>query len=436
MTDSNSPKFKIRFFGKKMTLRHLLILTPIALAIGSGVTALVLSANADRASAVESNADDQRSLHVATVTAQRLDQLEQATEFTGQVRATRVADLGFEREGRVAEVLVDDGQRIQQGDPVARLDVKLLNSERKQLQAQHQAAIARWEELKNGPRKETVDAVRASVEALGALSRLADASRQRKSGLTDSRAISREEYDASRFAAEAAAARVREAEFQLLELERGTRVEKQDAQKAIVEQLAAAVEEVDTHLEKSTLRAPFDGIVQRRFLDEGTTVSTGRAVISLQEADRLEAWIGVTADVADQLNPEDDYQIFVGEHAVSAKLKTLLPVVSSATRTQTAIFDLTQAGQVVPGRIATLHHKQARAIAGYWLPQNALVSSGRGLWSAMVVEPNDRIGRREVEILRVENDRVYVRGTLSDGDTVVADGVHKLVVGQTVRTAK
>ena len=61
----------------------------------------------------------------------------------------------------------------------------------------------------------------------------------------------------------------------------------------------------------------------------------------------------------------------------------------------------------------------------------------RGLWSVFVVvgSPNDqKVSRRIVELLHVERDRVFVRGTLDVGDLVIANGTHRVVVGQKVRS--
>jgi hypothetical protein len=44
-----------------------------------------------------------------------------------------------------------------------------------------------------------------------------------------------------------------------------------------------------------------------------------------------------------------------------------------------------------------------------------------------------RASRREVQVLYSETERVYVRGAISDGDMVVASGLHRVVPGQIVR---
>ncbi len=75
----------------------------------------------------------------------------------------------------------------------------------------------------------------------------------------------------------------------------------------------------------------------------------------------------------------------------------------------------------------------------------ALTESSRGLWACYIAEPvasRDRLGsethrlrRRELEVVHQEVDRVFVRGTLSAGELVVSEGLHRLVPNQRVRSA-
>lgn len=91
---------------------------------------------------------------------------------------------------------------------------------------------------------------------------------------------------------------------------------------------------------------------------------------------------------------------------------------------------------VLNGDLAEVALARTVAAGGFWLPATALAESVRGLWSCFVAEPDGegrhRIARRDVEVLHTETDRVYVRGTLEDGEQVVTSGVHRLVPGQRV----
>jgi hypothetical protein len=62
----------------------------------------------------------------------------------------------------------------------------------------------------------------------------------------------------------------------------------------------------------------------------------------------------------------------------------------------------------------------------------SLSESERGLWSVYVLGVDDIVERRLVEVLHTEAKRVYVRGTLRDGDLVVSTGVQRIVPGQSV----
>ena len=63
---------------------------------------------------------------------------------------------------------------------------------------------------------------------------------------------------------------------------------------------------------------------------------------------------------------------------------------------------------------------------------SALTASDRGLWAVYVINGENIIERRLVEVIHNEASRAYVRGLLSDRDRVVNSGVQRIVPGQTV----
>ena len=122
------------------------------------------------------------------------------------------------------------------------------------------------------------------------------------------------------------------------------------------------------------------------------------------------------------------------------ELVAVLDEVASDTRTVTAIFLLEERETPVRhGALARLLLETRREAPGFWLPISALTESRRGLWAAyaVVAEPGERswhrVERRELTMLHAESDRAFVRGTLGDGERLVASGVHRLVSGQRVR---
>ncbi|MBE9070468.1 efflux RND transporter periplasmic adaptor subunit [Leptolyngbya cf. ectocarpi LEGE 11479] len=373
--------------------------------------------------------------------------LERVTEYsvertyTGEIVARRSSDLGFEQAGTLIEILVDEGDTVANGAPLARLDTRSLQAQRQQLEAQRRQAQARFQELQRGPRQEDIAAAAAAVQDLQAQLDLARLQQQRREDLYIQGAISLEERDEAAFSATALESRLSQAQSQLDELNAGTRVEQVSAQDAQVDQIDASLRTLDVSIAKSVIYAPFAGRVSRRLVDEGVVVSPGQSVLRLVEGTILEARVGVPSVMANRIAEGSVQTIEVNGQLFEGKVTALLPELDEASQTVTVVVGLPSGVQVVMGAIARLKLQDQQSELGYWLPTSALVAGERGLWSAYVLgEPDDdmaenlyEISRREVEVLYTESDRAFVRGLLQPGEEIITGGVHRLVPGQIVR---
>ncbi|MFG0296154.1 MAG: efflux RND transporter periplasmic adaptor subunit [Maioricimonas sp. JB045] len=387
-----------------------------------------------------------RMLPVRTTRLISVGTLETRHTFTGVLEAARVSQLGFERSGRVVELLVDEGERVEAGQPLARLDVSTLDVKRRQLEAQRLQAAAVLAELRAGPRTETIAAARASVEQHEAELELWKLTCTRNERLHDRNAITEQQYDDARLNMAAAQARLDAARHQLRELEEGTRPEQVAAQEAAVEQLVASLALVATDIEKSTLRAPFAGTIARRLIDEGTVATATTAVVELVDTEHLEAHIGLPAETAARLVPGAELVLRISDREITGRMRAVRPVLDPVTRTQVVIVDVaaSDAGPSVPGQVVRLDVDEAGDVDGYWVPLSALAQGPRGLWSLYAAQPETGIvpaqaadvavvERRTVEVVHTEEDRALVRGTVYPGDRIVVDGLHRVVPGQRVR---
>lgn len=84
---------------------------------------------------------------------------------SGRVRPAKRADLSFAAPGRVAEVLVDVGDRVEAGDVLARLDPERLRLELDRAEAGLTAAEAQLASLKTGVQEEEIEAAAANLRA-------------------------------------------------------------------------------------------------------------------------------------------------------------------------------------------------------------------------------------------------------------------------------
>lgn len=313
--------------------------------------------------------------------------------FSGRIVARRTSRIGFERAGLVTEVMVDDGARVKKGDVLARLDIRILKTRRTETAAQLAEVVARL--------------------------KLARLTRERRNRLFKRGHSSEQLLDEAR-----------------------TEVDALVAQRA---RLAATLARIDVDLEKSVLKAPFDAQVADRMMDEGTVATAGQALFRLIEDGKTEARIGVPARLADTLIVGQTIPVTIGAKTVHAGVQAVLPDVTDATRTVTVVLAIRGRAPAPAGTVARMIVDERIEERGYWLPTTALNKGIRGLWAVYVLRRPDtggkpavatkvfKVSRASVEVLHVETDRVFVRGTLEPGDLIIPNGTHRVVPNQIVR---
>lgn len=383
-------------------------------------------------------------LPVETVAVESVDRVSMERYYSGRIEARRSSDLAFESSTRIASILASEGARVSRGQPLARLDTRRLQLQIDQAQAQLQQAQARLDELRAGPRAETIAAARARTDESRQQLELARIQTKRRQELLARQAISQDEFDQLDYRTRSAEAAYNSSAAQLKELETGTRREQVAAQEAIVAELESRLGALHLDLDKATLKAPFAGVVSERFLDEGVVVAPGQAVLRLVESSRPEARIGVPAAVTADLKIGQELTVESLGAEYVGRVTGVLPELESATRTATVVLAVEPGPEasLIPGQVARLSLASDEKVSGFWLPVGSLTPGVRGLWSCLALAPAEAEGSdafqletRQVEVLHNEGERVLVRGALQPGDRIVSGGANRVTAGQLVRSS-
>ncbi len=351
-----------------------------ALVLGSiGLTrGLLLWRSAAAAEAIEP-------LPVETATARLQDSYRAVRRFPGRINAAQVSDVGFQVGGEIVEVLVEVGDSVAAGDAVARLD-----PERLRLRLEELAAA----------RSEAEASLKRAEAALGRTLEL----------FADGFATQQNVDDATA---------------------------ERDGFRARVRQLARSRENAEVDLNDATLRAPFGGVVVGRYLDAGATVTAGQPVLRINEKGSLDAIVGVPARFARRIGVGDEFEVASTDVSARARVTGVGDEIDAATQTVAIRLEIREDPGFIPGGLVRLELDEERRGRGAWAPALALLESYRGLWSVYVVEDvEDGVGtvaRKDVEIIHIGNERVFVRGALEDGDRIVAAAPFRFVPGQKVR---
>ena len=208
----------------------------------------------------------------------------------------------------------------------------------------------------------------------------------------------------------------------------------QDFDKAKSEYLVAKSQVKFFEVKKSQtiLRAPYDGFIQNRFVDEGTVINGSNPILEILDANKVEAHVSIPENLVNNLKVSNDYTFEIGQEKAIGKFKRLAPMSASGSNSRLAIFEFTDF--FIPGSVIDLIIKIRKSEQGVWLPINSLSQSEQGLWSVYTVsdDGSNRVEKDLVRILHFENNYAYVSGTLKDGDLVILGGLSKIIEGQTL----
>ncbi|TVP46973.1 MAG: efflux RND transporter periplasmic adaptor subunit [Halomonas sp.] len=327
---------------------------------------------------------DNTLLQVAAQHLEQAEQLKRDVRLTGRVVAHQSVSLAFEPAGRVSSIIVDRGDAVEEGDMLATLDTRRLESRLAEVAARS-------------------DEARASLA-------LAQRQEEREAQLNQNNFASRTALDQAR--------------TDRLTLQ------------ARLAALAAERASLTADLDDSTLTAPFSGRVIERYVSVGSLISSGTTAFDLVDIEQLEAHLGLPARLAATFVPGEPVTLSVNGHTVSGKVRTRLPQVDNDSRTQTLVVSMEPSTVAVPGDLVELRYGITEPARGYWVPLDALIAADRGLWNVLVAEPleNDRyrVARASVELLHTSGDQAFVRGTLVPGMRMITSGTHRILPGQIV----
>jgi HlyD family secretion protein len=215
---------------------------------------------------------------------------------SGQLRARHTSDIGPEVGGVVDTLPVDAGERVERGDVLAELrpsDAKIAIDKAK---AQVRTLEDELRQVKSGPTESEIAAAKARVD--GARSSLAQAEREFRRGkrLHEQGLITDAELEQKRTAVEQAESQLASARAELERLRELPRPERVSVARSRLRQARLELEEAQTNLDKTTLRAPFDGLVLDVEADPGERVNAGETIVRVADMDTTEVFAEIDED--------------------------------------------------------------------------------------------------------------------------------------------
>lgn len=321
------------------------------------------------------------SVQVATAEAAQSGNMQ---NFPGNVESNNQASLSTIVMGTVTEVPVSVGQRVREGDVLARVKDDQIRAKKMQLEANMVQAKANLENTEKN------------------LNRI-------RNLYADESATSKELDDISTM---------------------------YDIAKANVEALEASMREVNEMLEYTVIRAPFHGIVSRKFVSAGDMAAPGHPLVAVADPGTLKITANVPARWIGEISEGDSVTVSISAASIDAA-DAILTAVSNAGdpmsrqyAIEAQITDPNMAERLKTGMFAEISIRMDGE-ASLYIPKSALVQRGQ-LSGVYTVSDNNRTVLRWVRTGKSAEETIEILTGLTPGEQYIASMEQPLRQGQLV----
>ena len=360
-------------------------------------------------------------VHVEAV---RRDSVRRAVDVVGTLAAVDQVTISSEADGKVSRILADLGDRVTAGQVLIELDHEKQQYTYEQQQAALARALAQYgaadpqhlPDIENTP-----DARRANADLVQATQAFDRASELFKRTL-----ISQQALDDAQAALQSKRAIYNAA------LQNGKNL------RASIQASEATMKLAGRQLRDTEIRAPFDGVVEKRLVNLGELVKTQMPVMAVVRLNPLK----VIAEIPEKMAPwiaagqAVDLQVDAYQNRkFTGKVSRISPGVNSATRAFPfeALVPNPEAA-LKPGTFARVHIESGKIDTVLTVPYASL-QYRYGVNRVFVVEGN-KLAIHELVVGERVGDRIEVMSGLKPGDRVALTDVDTLVDGALVTVAK
>jgi RND family efflux transporter MFP subunit len=354
------------------------------------------------------------------VEAVRQETVRRSVEVVGTLAAVDQVTISSEADGKVSKILADLGDRVSAGQALISLD----NEKQQYNFDQQKAALARALAQYGAPDPQHLPEIEKTPDVQKANADLSQATQayDRANELFKRSLVPRQTLDDAEATRESKRASYESA----LQGAKNLRASIQAAE--------ASMKLADRQFRDTEIRAPFDGYVEKRFVNLGELVKTQMPVIAVVRVDPLK----VIAEIPEKMAPwihdgqpvglsVDAYQdrTFVG------KVSRISPAVNTATRAFPFEALVPNKDAVLkPGTFARVHIESGKLDEVMTLSYSAL-QYRYGVNRVFVVD-NDKLIVRELKVGDRIGDRIEILSGVSAGDRVAVTDVEKLADGTKV----
>jgi multidrug efflux pump subunit AcrA (membrane-fusion protein) len=347
----------------------------------------------------------------------------ESVSASGSVEGSETADVAFLVGGRVARVLVEEGQHVNKGQVLAEIEATDYRNAFNAAAAQKEAAQAVQQRADDGVRQQELEQARIDFER-------SEDEYKRMKFLLDRKSLPPNDFQ--KFEAAYKASRER---YEMAK--EGTRKEDIANAHAQVHVAAAQASEEGKRLSDTRLVAPITGNIGMRKVDPGTTVTAGTAVFSIVNLNPVKVRVGVPEAEIAKVHQGAAAEIFVPSlegRRFEGKVGIIGVAAEPASRTFTVKIIVPNPGPVLlAGMVAEARIFGPAMARVLTLPAEAIVHDPQGAPNVYVYNSDrKRVYARKVNVGPPIGVEVEIHSGLQGNEQIVVAGQQKLREGNLV----
>jgi multidrug efflux pump subunit AcrA (membrane-fusion protein) len=308
--------------------------------------------------------------------------------LVGTVQPARRTLLGAEEAGLVMEMPGRQGDFVEQGAVICKLNDELAQQALAREVARLEARKARLAELENGTRPETIARLKADLDAAIAVAERWTFEMQRIRALHGDQEANEREFQDALAEERSAASRRDAAKAAYDEAVAGPRAEVIAQARFDVAEQEAQVQWMRTDIGKMSIKAPFSGFIAQRLTEVGAWLGAGDPVVELVDLESVLVRVDVpeSAIAHATVGSKAPVRIDALADSFAGTIRHVIPQADEAARTFPVEIELGNSDhRLKAGMFARATVPSGPDEAQLAVPKDALIDSHAGLQIAVVI---------------------------------------------------
>jgi len=276
--------------------------------------------------------DDEQLMTVEVVTPIRQPVVERVS-LTGTIRAEHSSLVAANMGGKVKTVYADVGDHVKKGQLLMKLETSALDSQYRQAKAQLEMAKLQLAVAEKGARVEEIDQLHEQEAASKTAYETAEDNYERQKKLFEDGVISESMLDQALTARDSAKAAYESLKLSLKIAQTGARPEDVEILRQSVAGAEGQVNAMSATIGYASVKAPFDGVINKRNFEVGEFAGTGKAIFEIIGEGRRKIVVDVPATLITQVSKADDIIVRLAGETRSGAIYKVHPAISEMTRT-------------------------------------------------------------------------------------------------------